>query len=49
MGVLAISLELRVSMLHLRLKQPMRLVDGLYFVAEHDDDHLATIWEALDR
>lgn len=32
------------SKLHPRLKQPMRLVDHLYFVAEHDDHHLATIW-----
>jgi hypothetical protein len=28
---------------HPRLKQPMRLVDHLYFAAEHDDHHLATI------
>jgi uncharacterized damage-inducible protein DinB len=35
------------SMLHPRLKQPMRLVDHLYFVAEHDDHHLATIWALL--
>jgi len=32
------------SLLHPRLKQPMRLVDHLYFVAEHDDHHLAKIW-----
>lgn len=31
--------------LHPRLKQPMRLVDHLFFVAEHDDHHLAKIWE----
>jgi DinB superfamily len=31
--------------LHPRLKTPMRLVDHLYFVAEHDDHHLAHIWE----
>jgi uncharacterized damage-inducible protein DinB len=30
--------------LHPRLQQPMRLVDHLYFVAEHDDHHLAVIW-----
>jgi hypothetical protein len=35
------------SMLHPRLKQPMRLVDHLYFVAEHDDHHLAKIWELV--
>ncbi|HSS97795.1 MAG TPA: DinB family protein [Terriglobales bacterium] len=31
--------------LHPRLKTPLRLVDHLYFVAEHDDQHLARIWE----
>jgi uncharacterized damage-inducible protein DinB len=36
------------AMLHPRLKQPMRLVDHLYFVAEHDDHHLACIWELLN-
>ena len=35
------------SIPHPRLKQPMRLVDHLYFVAEHDDHHLARIWELL--
>jgi uncharacterized damage-inducible protein DinB len=35
------------TMLHPRLKTPMRLVDHLYFVAEHDDHHLAHIWELL--
>jgi len=33
--------------LHPRLKLPMRLVDHLYFVAEHDDHHLAHIWELI--
>jgi uncharacterized damage-inducible protein DinB len=32
---------------HPRLKTPMRLVDHLYFVAEHDDHHLAQIWELV--
>jgi uncharacterized damage-inducible protein DinB len=36
------------AMLHPRLRQPMRLVDHLYFVAEHDDHHLASIWELLN-
>ncbi len=36
------------SMLHPRLKQPMRLVDHLYFAAEHDDHHLARIWELIN-
>jgi uncharacterized damage-inducible protein DinB len=35
--------------LHPRLKQPMRLIDHLYFVAEHDDHHLATIWSMIER
>jgi hypothetical protein len=35
------------SKLHPRLKQPMRLVDHLHFVAEHDDHHLAKIWEMI--
>jgi hypothetical protein len=34
--------------MHPRLKQPMRLVDHLFFVAEHDDHHLALIRELLD-
>lgn len=33
--------------LHPRLKTPFRLVDHLYFVAEHDDHHLAMMWEML--
>ena len=36
------------SIPHPRLKKPMRLVDHLYFVAEHDDHHLARIWELLE-
>jgi hypothetical protein len=31
------------AILHPRLKTPLRLVDHLYFVAEHDDHHLAHI------
>ena len=31
------------SSLHPRLLSPMRLIDLLYFVAEHDDHHIATI------
>jgi uncharacterized damage-inducible protein DinB len=33
---------------HPRLKTPMRLVDHLYFVAEHDDHHLARMWEMVN-
>ena len=36
------------TLLHPRLKTPMRLVDHLYFVAEHDDHHLARIWELFE-
>jgi uncharacterized damage-inducible protein DinB len=36
------------SIPHPRLKTPMRLVDHLYFVAEHDDHHLARIWEMIN-
>ncbi len=35
------------SIPHPRLQQPMRLVDHLYFVAEHDDHHLARIREMI--
>jgi uncharacterized damage-inducible protein DinB len=30
---------------HPRLRVRIRLVDHLYFVAEHDDHHLARVWE----
>jgi uncharacterized damage-inducible protein DinB len=33
---------------HPRLKTPMRLVDHLFFAAEHDDHHLARIWELVN-
>jgi len=35
--------------LHPRLKRPMRLVDFAFFVAEHDDHHLATVTRLLAR
>ena len=37
------------TLLHPRLRQPMRLVDHLYFVAEHDDHHLAFIASLLEE
>jgi len=37
--------QLENSSLHPRLKTPMRIVDLIYFVAEHDDHHLAGIRE----
>lgn len=36
------------SIPHPRLNIPMRLMDHLYFVAEHDDHHLAHIWSLID-
>jgi uncharacterized damage-inducible protein DinB len=34
---------------HPRLDQPMRVVDLMYFVAEHDDYHLARVRELIRR
>lgn len=34
-------------MIHPRLKKPMRLVDHIHFVAEHDDHHVAQIWQLI--
>jgi uncharacterized damage-inducible protein DinB len=36
------------AIVHPRLKTPMRMVDHLYFVAEHDDHHLARMWELVN-
>jgi uncharacterized damage-inducible protein DinB len=36
-----------LTALHPRLKIPMRLIDSLFFVAEHDDHHIAKIREIL--
>ena len=36
------------TLIHPRLKTPMSLADFLVFVAEHDDHHLARIWELLE-
>lgn len=33
--------------LHPRMQQPMRVLDSIFFVAEHDDHHLARITELL--
>ena len=33
--------------IHPRLQQPMRMVDWVYFIAEHDDHHLAAARYAL--
>ena len=34
---------------HPRLNQPMRLIDSLYFVAEHDDHHISAISNLLRK
>lgn len=39
--------EAAIESQHPRLRRPMRLVDWLYFLAEHDDHHLAKAREAL--
>jgi uncharacterized damage-inducible protein DinB len=39
--------QLRHVSLHPRLKTPMRIIDLAYFVAEHDDHHLASIREII--
>jgi uncharacterized damage-inducible protein DinB len=36
-----------LTSLHPRLQIPMRLIDSLFFIAEHDDHHLAKIRESL--
>jgi hypothetical protein len=41
--------ELLHAALHPRLKTPMRVIDLAYFVAEHDDHHLASIREIINR
>ena len=35
--------------LHPRLQQPMRIIDMVYFVAEHDDHHIAAMSNLLRR
>jgi len=38
-----------ITSLHPRLRTPMRLVDHLFFIAEHDDHHLAKLRELLQE
>jgi uncharacterized damage-inducible protein DinB len=40
---------LSLTSVHPRLQQPMRLIDSLYFVAEHDDHHIAKISSLLRK
>lgn len=39
--------QVRIVAIHPRLQKPMRLVDWVYFVAEHDDHHLALARRAI--
>ncbi len=39
--------QLRLTAMHPRLQQPMTVTDHAFFVAEHDDHHLARISELL--
>lgn len=41
------SSDLERSALHPRMRTPMRPIDLAYFVAEHDDHHLASITQRL--
>ena len=41
--------DLERTALHPRLKQPMSIVDHFFFVAEHDDHHLAAIGDLIRR
>lgn len=41
--------EIIISALHPRLEVPMRVVDMIFFAAEHDDHHLASISEIYQR
>jgi uncharacterized damage-inducible protein DinB len=38
-----------ITALHPRLQKPMRLIDSLFFVAEHDDHHITKIRELLNE
>jgi hypothetical protein len=39
--------EVARTALHPRLRQPMRVLDWAYFVAEHDDHHLVRVRQAV--
>lgn len=39
--------EVGISAVHPRLQKPMRVLDWVYFVAEHDDHHLAKARQAI--
>jgi hypothetical protein len=37
------EIEIRLTSIHPRLKQKMRIIDWVYFMCEHDDHHLTSI------
>jgi hypothetical protein len=39
--------EVGISAVHPRLQTSIRIIDWIYFVAEHDDHHLATARRAI--
>ncbi len=41
--------DLKITALHPRLNTPMRVIDMAFFVAEHDDHHIAKIISLLQR
>ncbi len=41
------STQVGLTALHPRLKQPMRLIDSCFFIAEHDDHHLSKIQDLI--
>jgi uncharacterized damage-inducible protein DinB len=43
------AVDLNQTSVHPRLNHPMRLIDFLYFVAEHDDHHIAIISSLLRK
>ena len=41
--------QIASTAIHPRLRRPLRLIDWAYFVAEHDDHHLAAARQALTK
>jgi hypothetical protein len=39
--------EIGITAIHARLRKPMRILDWVYFVCEHDDHHLALARRAI--
>lgn len=40
--------DAELTALHPRLEQPMRMIDHAFFIAEHDDHHLARITDLIN-